>query len=177
VTHRKWWAALLLLGFCLPAAEAQRRRDPLTEVEAEEMRETAAEPNKRLKRMAEFASARLLAVEQLRKDPKLARSRGDAIHDLLEDFTNLVDEIGDNIGMYLERREDFRKGLINLVEAHSDWEVRLRTLKETSEAAELKSYEFILENAMEAVKEGGEDSRAAIDDVNRMIAEKKNSKK
>src|SRR5262249_27022968 len=87
---------LLLAVFCATAvARAQHRRDPLTETEVDQLRETAQEGDKRIKLMVKFAKSRMLAIDQLRSDPKLAENRGQHIHDLLEDFMNLVDEIDD----------------------------------------------------------------------------------
>ena len=56
-----WVASLLLL---LSSAVAQRRRDPLTEVEINQLRDTAMEPDLRLKLYVTFARARLDAVEK-----------------------------------------------------------------------------------------------------------------
>src|SRR5262249_6965230 len=87
------------------------RRDPLTAPETDELREVAQEPVKRLKLYVKYGQARMTAIEQLRSDPKLAEDRGRQIHDLLEDFTNIVDELDDNVDMYHERGSDLRKPL------------------------------------------------------------------
>src|SRR5205085_6392933 len=101
----------LLSVFCLVVlfcslARAQHKRDPLTEPEVDQLRETAQEPDKRLKLMVKFARARMLAIDQLRSDPKLAQGRGEKIHELLEDFMNLVDEIDDNVDNYSGKQSD-----------------------------------------------------------------------
>src|SRR5215475_15813664 len=113
--------AFLLLLLALPAAA--RRRDPLTEAEADQLREVAAEPYKRIKLLIKFTEARLLAIDQVRTDPKPANGRGKQVHDLLVDFTSLIDEINDNLDQYEGRPLDkdqakqYHKGLKELLEA------------------------------------------------------------
>src|SRR5438067_1761732 len=76
---------MLTLLIALPGRAQVRDRDPLTEKEVDQLRETAIEPEKRLKLMVEFTKARMVAIEQLRTDPKLAKDRGQKIHDLQEE--------------------------------------------------------------------------------------------
>src|SRR5690242_1073709 len=90
-------------------------RDPLTDAEVDQLRETAIEPEKRLKLMVEFTKARMTSLEQERTDPK-AKDRGKRMHDLLEDISTLVDEIDDNVDDYNERSADLRKPLKQVVE-------------------------------------------------------------
>ncbi|HUR37616.1 MAG TPA: hypothetical protein VM009_07345, partial [Terriglobales bacterium] len=52
-------------------AQGRGRRDPLTETEVDQLREVTQEPIKRIKLIVKFARARMLAMEQLRSDPKL----------------------------------------------------------------------------------------------------------
>src|SRR5215469_3720419 len=100
---------VLTLVIALPMRAQVRDRDPLTEKEADQLRETAIEPEKRLKLMVEFTKARMVAIEQLRSDSKMAKDRGRKIHDLLEDVATLVDELDDNVENYNERSADLRK--------------------------------------------------------------------
>ena len=58
--------ALLVLLLVVVASAQRRHRDPLTDAEADQMREVAQEPEKRLKLIIKFAQARLQAIEQLR---------------------------------------------------------------------------------------------------------------
>src|SRR5215469_13748234 len=91
---------ILVVVLLLTMAAAARRRDPLTEAETDQLREVAREPQQRLKLYIKFAEARLLAIDQLRSGPKAADGRGKKIHDLLEDFTAILDEINDNLDTY-----------------------------------------------------------------------------
>ena len=99
----------LLLFSTMPLTAQLGGREPLDEREIDKLREVAQEPDKRLKLMVEFARARLTAIDRLRGEARLAAGRGPQVHDLLEDFTKLVDEMGDNIDDYAARKADLRK--------------------------------------------------------------------
>ncbi len=160
----------VLVLLLVVAAFAQRRRhDPLTEAEADQMREVAQEPEKRMQLVIKFTQARLQAIEQLRGDPKMAEGRGKQIHDLLQDFTALVDEIGDNLEMYARRKDDIHKAIGQVITADSEFQLKLRALKESSAdpklAQEAKAYEFVLQDAMDAVDSSEQDTRALLDQI------------
>src|SRR5256885_5711714 len=132
-TLRRSGQLLLLCFLILVVLGAGRvRRDPLTDSEVDQIRDVAQEPAKSLKLYIKFAQARLLAVDQLRSDPKFAADRGQRIHDLLEDFGNIVDEIDDHIDGFNEHNQDLRKPLKEIIEADADWQMRLRTLKQAA---------------------------------------------
>ncbi len=170
---------LLLATAC--AAQRRLHHDPLTEAEADELREVAQEPEKRLKLVVKFAQARLQAIEQLRGDPKLAEGRGKQIHDLLSDFTELVDEIGDNEDMYARQKADISKPVGQVIIALSDFQLKLRALKEAAadpkNAAEAKQYEFALQDAVDAVDSSEQDSRELLDQLAREKQQAKEDKK
>ena len=63
-------------------------RIPLGEID--QIREAADKPEKRFHLFISFAKARLVTIDELRSDPKLAQGRGQQIHDLLEDFQSLL---------------------------------------------------------------------------------------
>jgi len=178
---KKLFSVLCLVALFSSFAHAQQKRDPLTEPEVDQLRETAQEPDKRLKLMVKFARARMLAIDQLRSDPKLAQGRGEKIHDLLEDFMNLVDEIDDNVDNYSGKQSDIRKSLKDVVEADTEFQLKLRTLKDAAKndpkaADEAKDYDFVLDNTLEAVNQSVDNARKTLDEQNEEFA-KKNKKK
>jgi hypothetical protein len=153
-------SVLLLL---LSIAASAKRRDPLTEAEADQLREVAMEPYKRIKLMIKFTEARLTSIDQVRLDPKLAADRGKQIHDLLEDFTSLMDEINDNLDQYEARPLDkdtakqYHKGLKELIDADARFDQRLNALKSASETdpvtkKEAPDFRFVLQDAMDSLK-------------------------
>jgi regulator of replication initiation timing len=165
----------LLLLLCLPAFA--RRRDALTEQEVDEMREVAQQGDKRLRLLLTFAKSRMLAIYEIRSDPKFAEGRGARVHDLLEDFTAIVVELDRNIDQYADKNQDIRKPLKDVIEANADFQLKLRGLKEAAtqpeSAAEAKDWKFILEDAMDAVNANGDNARATLDEQNRLAKDKK----
>ena len=165
----------LLLVFNLLSTSQTRHRDPLTTVEVDQLRESAQNPPERLKIWMKFARARMTAIDQLRGDPKLAHDRGQRIRDLLQDLSSIMDEIDDNIENYARDHEDIRKPLKLLVEMDSEFQVKLRAIKEGPEAnsAEARAYEFALQDAIESVNGNADDARQTLDEQNQLAKEKK----
>ena len=151
-------------------------RDPLTDAEVDQLRETAIEPEKRLKLMVEFTKARMTSLEQVRTDPK-AKDRGKRMHDLLEDISTLVDEIDDNVDDYNERSADLRKPLKQVVEMDSDFQAKLRELKnaenDPKNIDEASDYKFSLNDAIESVDQSATTNRKLLDEQNVKFAKKK----
>jgi hypothetical protein len=168
--------ALLSLLLLWPGIVTGQKRDPLNEKEIDEMRESADWPDKRLELMVKFARARMTAIEQLQSNGKTAKDRPMQIHDLLEDFTSLVDEIEDNVEMYGSHNADMRKGLTLLIEANSEWQLQLRRLKQQSPPEELDQFSFVLTNASDAVGDIGDDARQEIQKQNELAKQKKLTK-
>ncbi len=164
---------VLLFVFAWTGHAKAQKRDPLSEKEIDEMRESADWPDKRLEDLVKFSRARMDAIHQLEANAKTAKDRPMQIHDLLEDFTTLLDEIGDNIDMYASHNADMRKGLTLLVEANSEWQLQLRRLKEQSPPEELDQYSFILTNATDAVHDMADDARQELQKQNELAKQKK----
>jgi hypothetical protein len=175
---------LLVLLLVLTVVASARKRDPLTEAESDKLREAATEPFKRMKLLIDFAEARLLAIDQMRADPKLAQGRGPKIHNLLEDFTAILDEINSNLDMYAGRplekddKKDFRKGLKAVIEADDKFELKLKTLKSAIETdpqtkQEARDYQFVFQDAQEALKSSADVAREYMSDKEEDSTKKK----
>jgi hypothetical protein len=162
--------ASTVLVFCL--ALPVFARDPLNPKEVDELREAKQMPNKRIELLVKYAKARMLAIQQVFADPKLS-DRPQQIHDLLEDFNFLTDELDDNLDMYTREKADFRKSLKLAVEAYSDWQIKLRTIKETAKPEELKQFSFSLETAIENVNAGADSTRELLAEQEAAKAKKK----
>jgi soluble cytochrome b562 len=161
---------LVLLLLLLTTIASARRRDPLTEAEADQIRQAALEPYKRLQLYIKFTGARLDAIDQLRADPRQADGRGRKIHDLLEDFTALMDEINENLDQYQGRplskddRKDFRRGLKEMITACDAWDGKLKALKSAMDTdpqtqKEAKDFNFVFQDAEEALKSSADMAR------------------
>lgn len=157
---------LLFACFVSAGAVAQRMHDPLTPAESDQLRETAQEPIKRMKLLVTFTRARMDMVNQMRSDPKMAEATGEKIRSMLEDVAQLVDEIDDNLSMYNGRSEDLRKPLKEVIEADSDWQLKLRSLKETASAEAIRTYGIALEEAADSVNASADSARAMLERQN-----------
>jgi len=176
---------LIVLVFAVllaaPLRTFAKDRDPLTTVEVDQLREAAQDPETRTKLFVDFAGARLLAIEQLRGDPKMSENRGQRIHDLLTDFLSISESLEDNLDMYSRQHADLRKPLKHAIEAYTNWQLRLRTLKDSPKsdanaAEEFKAYDFVLESATDAVNGGLDSAREMLDEQNKRKQEEKKKK-
>ena len=175
---RKFFPFVLAL---VTLAPAWARRDPLNNKEIDQLREAAQEPNDRLKLIVQFARARLQALDEARTDPKLsADERAERIHGLLEDFTSIYDELGDNLDMYSGQKADFRKAMHVVIEGDAEFQNRLRAFRDAVAADpakyETKQYEFAMENAIDALKAGATDHRQVLEEQNELAKERKKKK-
>ena len=167
---------MVVLLLVLAVAASARKRDPLTEAEADQIRQAALEPYKRLKLFIKFTDARLSSIDELRADAGQANGRGRKIHDLLEDFGSLLDEINANLDDYQGRplskddRKDFRKGLKETIEACDKWEAKLNALKSASETdpqttKEAEDFRFALQDAQDSLQSAAEIAREYIEET------------
>ena len=165
---------IFVLLLLLSLAASARKRDPLTEAESDQLRDVAMMPEQRLKLMIKFTEARLVAIDQLRADPKLADGRGRQIHDLLEDFTTLMDEINDNLDQFEARTMDkdttkqYHKGLKELIEADERFDLKLKALQSAAETnpqtkKEYLDFRFVLQDAQESLKSNADMAREYIE--------------
>jgi hypothetical protein len=172
----------LALGLAALAASAQvHRHDPLTSAETDALREVSTEPNEKLPLYLKYARARLDAIDQLRSDPHSAEGRGLKVHDLLQDFQIIVDEMDRNLDSFADQKLDFRKALKEVIQTDSEFQSKLRTLKETSKepaaTAEAKDYEFALLDATDAVDGDLENARDLLAQQEKAAAEAKARRK
>ncbi|HEY3926927.1 MAG TPA: hypothetical protein VGL89_01015 [Candidatus Koribacter sp.] len=168
-------ASALLAALVLPVAAQQRPgHDPLTADESDKLRDTAMEPNRRLKLYVEFAKARMVKIDALLADPK-AKDRPQQLHDLLADFSSLADEIADNVDTFSSQQWDIRKSLKLVIEADSGFRVELRNLAQQAakNEDEAQPYKFVLQDTIESVNNGADDARKTMQDQNALAKDKK----
>jgi hypothetical protein len=171
----RWLAIVLLVG--VTTLRAQHRRDPLTQTEIDQVRDTSWEPKLRLPLYIQFARARLVKLEEARTDPK-TKDRARQTHDLLDDFQLLYDELNDNIDTYVDRKDDIRKPLKAVIEADTEFQSKLRAVKDAAgvTSQEAAQYEFVLNNAIETVDNATEDHRKLLADQEEQAKHKKLNK-
>jgi chromosome segregation ATPase len=156
-------ARLVLALSLLTTLWAQRRRDPLNPIEADQLRDAAQEPSERLKLYIEFARTRLASLEQMRSDPKVT-DRAQQTHDRLQSFLDVYDEMNDNIDTFVGRKSDLRKPLKPVVEADTEFQAKLRALKSSLDANkdEAKEYDFLLTTVLDTLDSSLQDHRRLL---------------
>ena len=144
-------------------AWAAPKRDVLTPAEIDQLRDTAQQPDLRLKLYVKFSRERLDAVEQARNDPKVT-DRGREMHQRLQDFLDLYDELDDNVDTFADRKADIRKVLKTVIEADTEFQAKLHALHDAAGAKpeDAKQYEFLLSNALETLDSSVQDHRQLL---------------
>jgi chromosome segregation ATPase len=167
-------APLLLLLSLASTAWAQRRSDPLTPLEGDQLREAAQVPGERIKLFIEFARARLASLEKMRADPTTT-DRPRQTHDQLQNFLDVYDELNDNIDTFVGRKADLRKPLKSVLEADTEFQARLRALKSSIDSSreETSQYEFILNNLLDTVDSSAQDHRQLLGEQEEAFKHKK----
>jgi hypothetical protein len=161
---RKVFGLFLLVCLSSPVF-AQRRSDPLTPTEIDQLRDAAMEAEPRMKLYVAFARARLVKLEQMRSDPKIT-DRAHQTHAMLEEFLTIYNELNDNLDNFEGRKADLRKALKVVIEGDNEFQAKLRAIKgdPRSSKAEANEYEFVLSSAMETVD-------SAVDEHRKMLTE------
>ena len=137
--------ALSVLCAALWAAPAFAQKDFLTTDEVDQLRESQ-EPNARLKLYVLFARQRLDQVDQLLKSEKPGRSL--EVHDLLDEYSKIIDAIDTVSDDSLKRKLDIQPGTAAVSEAEK---IFLASLKQFDEKhpRDYSRYDFTLKQAID----------------------------
>ncbi|MGA8202591.1 MAG: hypothetical protein WB814_21160 [Candidatus Sulfotelmatobacter sp.] len=169
-------AAMSLVALLVGTGVAQRHRDPFTQAEIDQIRDTSWEPQLRLGLYVKFARARLVGMEEMRADPK-TKNRAQQTHDKLDDFLLIYDELNDNIDTYVDRKNDIRKPLKLVIDADTEFQAKLLALRDAAGVSpeEFKQYEFVLSNALDTVDSTAEDHKQTLADQEEAAKHRKRS--
>jgi hypothetical protein len=152
-----------LIAICL-AACGLAQRDFLTADEVDQVR-LAQEPNARLQLYIMFAKQRVALIEQAVAEEKVGRSR--LIHDLLEDYTSIIEAIDTVSDDALKRKVSIAEGMKMVAEATREMSARLEKVRESA-PKDIGRYEFALDNAIETTRDSAE---LAAEDLGKRSAE------
>lgn len=168
----------VLLIAALPGVAQQHHRDPLNDKEIDKIRDSALDPEMRLKLYIEFARARLETLEQVRADAK-SPDQNQLTRDALQDFLDVYDELSTNVDTFADRGDDLRKALKPVIEADTEFGGKLRAFKSSlgERAESAKDFTFLLGSALEAIDAGMKDHRDLLAEQEEKFKNKKKDKK
>ena len=158
----------LVLAFA--PAFAQSRKDPLTEQQAEAVREAGDQPLERVKLFVGYVDDRAKDIHTINADP-IAQNKTARIHNLLDEFTRLSDDLQDNMDQYDEQHADLRKVLKEIIAKTDEW---AKVLTEPKPSAQ---YDFVRKTAIDSNQSAHETAVKMLDDEEKYIAEKKKEEK
>ncbi len=105
---------------------SQGRQSALSDTEVEKLRDSAYDSPRRVQFFIDFLEERAKAIDKLNSGRRHA-GREEDIHDLMEQFTLIVDELDDNLDDYRRRHQDMRKVLPKLVSATERWATSIKS--------------------------------------------------
>jgi hypothetical protein len=152
-------ALLLALGSALftPVLRGQQKVDALSDAEVEKLRDVNREPAERVMVFVGFLDSRTDRVRDITAKPRRP-GREEDIHDLMEQFVSIADDLQDNLDEYGTRHWDVRKALPKLSKALDKWATTLRS------PADDEHYDVERKLALEVIQDIREDSNQLLED-------------
>jgi hypothetical protein len=149
--------SIALLFAIAPVARAQHKVDALSEAEVEKLRDTNREPNERVQVFIHFLDDRADRIQDLTVKPRRP-GREEDIHEAMEQFLSIADDLADNLDEYGSRHWDVRKALPKLLKALDKWATTLKSPPED------ESYNVSRKLALEATRDLREDATRMIEE-------------
>ena len=141
---------LLVVSLPLPAPKLlAQKRDFLTPFEADQLRQVQ-DPNDRLQLYSKWALQRLVEIEKVAADPKPGRAT--FVHDLLEDYTHIIEAADMVADDALRRKVTIDVGVGAYTSTEKDLLTRLEKLRD-AKPKDLARFEFVLREAIETTED------------------------
>ena len=148
---------LLLLAVPLPRVHAQSRDSALSDSEVEKLRDLAPEYAERVLAFDEFLDQRARRIVALTAGRRHA-GREEDLHEMMEQFTSITEDLEDNLEDYGPHHRDLRKVLPKLLAATDRWLTALKTPPDD------EAYNVSRKLALESVNDLREDVTKLIDE-------------
>ncbi len=148
-------ATSLLLPLPVGFAFGQKARDPLSNAQADQVRELGNRPTDRIKLFLKFVNDRAAAIKDLTPN-STENNRPSELRARYEEFTRLVDELAENIDTYDGDKADVRKALRPVVADCAKWPAILKA------PASDETYDFARTTALDAAASLSDDAQKTL---------------
>jgi hypothetical protein len=162
-------AALCMLVISAPLF-GQRKKDPLTDQQIEEVREAGDQPLVRIKLFIGYVDERAKEIHTLNADAG-AQNKTVQMHNLFDEFTRLSDELQDNMDAFNDEHADLRKALKEVIDKSGEWTTALNEPKASAQ------YDFMRKSAVDANQSVHDAATQMLADEVKYFADKKKADK
>jgi len=163
-----WFVTFLVpLLFAPPLAAQQQTRDTLTTAQADKIAEAGIDPPERVDLYTKYLDEHADAIKDLAKRAS-SPARSQHMSNDLEDFANLMDELGSNLDMYSDRKADIRKALKPLNDSIQHWQTMLHSLPSND-----PGFDLALTDAMDSCSDLADQTKQLIQDQDTYFKEHK----
>jgi hypothetical protein len=160
----------VLMLLAIAPAFAQSKKDPLTDQQIEDVREAGDQPLQRIKLFVGYVDERAKGIHTLNADP-IAQNKNVRLHNLMEEFTRLSDELQDNMDNFDQQHTDLRKVLKEIVDKTGEWGTIINEPKPSPQ------YDFSRKTAIDANQSAHETAVQMLADETKYFIEEKKKEK
>jgi ABC-type transporter Mla subunit MlaD len=150
-------AIVLCLLTAAPLAAQKEKPEPLSDAQQDQIAEAGIDPVARVDLFVKFLNERADTIRGLIKRAH-STARSERVADELQLFTALMDELGDNLDMYSQRKADIRKSLKGLNDGVKQWQGVLHDLPSEP------GFELSLKDALASASELADQTRQLTSD-------------
>jgi hypothetical protein len=161
-------AAVILFSLVLaaPLCGQKQKPEPLTDTQQDQIAEAGIDPVARVDLYVKFLNERAETLKGFIPRGH-SPSRSARLDSGLQDFAALMDELGDNLDLYSDRKADIRKSLKGLNEGIANWQSMLKSLPSEP------GFELSLRDAVESSNDLADQTKQITADQTAYFAEHK----